>query len=111
MRIGTVERILAREMRLPSITVALLVLAGSCVLSGAPASAAPAVADFYDAPVVDLDSYAPGSIVRREPVPQLDILGSRTERILYRSADPRDRAVAVSGLLVTPTAAWTGPGA
>lgn len=111
MRIGTVERILAREMRLPSITVALLVLAGSCVLSGAPASAAPAVADFYDAPVVDLDSYAPGSIVRREPVPQLDILGSRTERILYRSTDPRDRAVAVSGLLVTPTAAWTGPGA
>lgn len=94
-------------MRLLSVT--FVVLAG-LVLSATPASAAPAGADFYGTPVVDLETYAPGSIVRREPVPQLDVLGSRTERILYRSADPRDRAVAVSGLLITPSRAWDGPG-
>ncbi len=110
MRIGAQGGILAREMKLPSVTFAAFVLAGSLVLSAAPVSAAPAGADFYGAPVADLEAYAPGSIVRREPVPQLDFLGSHTERILYRSADPRDRAVAVSGLLVTPTRAWTGPG-
>ncbi|MGB6072368.1 MAG: acetyl esterase, partial [Rhodococcus sp. (in: high G+C Gram-positive bacteria)] len=97
-------------MRLPSVTFALLVLAVSCVLSPAPVSADPAGVDFYDAPVADLDAYALGAIVRREPVPQLDVLGSHTERILYRSADPRDRVVAASGLLITPTSAWTGPG-
>ncbi len=110
MRISTRGRILGREMRLLSVTFALSVLVGSLVLSAAPVSAAPGSADFYGAPVADLEAYAPGSIVRREPVPQLDLLGSHTERILYRSADPRDRAVAVSGLLITPTRAWTGPG-
>ncbi|OZE77122.1 hypothetical protein CH305_17865 [Rhodococcus sp. 15-649-2-2] len=120
MRISTRGRILGREMRLLSVTFALSVLVGSLVLSAAPVSAAPVSAapvsaapgsaDFYGAPVADLEAYAPGSIVRREPVPQLDLLGSHTERILYRSADPRDRAVAVSGLLVTPTRAWAGPG-
>ncbi|MFI8565359.1 lipase family protein [Rhodococcus sp. NPDC078407] len=97
-------------MRLPSVTFAVFVLAASCALSVVPASAAPGSADFYTAPVADLEAYAPGVIVRREPVPQLDVLGSRTERILYRSADPRDRAVAVSGLLITPALAWRGPG-
>lgn len=112
--------ILAREMRLPLVTFALFVLVGSFVLSAAPVSAAPVSAapdlaasastDFYGAPVADLETYTPGSIVRRETMPQLDVLGSHTERILYRSADPRDRAVAVSGLLITPTSEWNGPG-
>ncbi|OZD61434.1 hypothetical protein CH272_05585 [Rhodococcus sp. 05-340-1] len=102
--------ILARDMRLPFVTFALSVLVGSLALSAAPGSAAPGAADFYSAPVLGLEAYASGSIVRREPVPQLDLLGSHTERILYRSADPRDRAVAVSGLLITPTPAWRGPG-
>ncbi|WP_157226091.1 lipase family protein [Rhodococcus sp. AW25M09] len=97
-------------MKLLSLTCALVVLAVSLVLSPEPVSADPAGTDFYDTPVADLDAYAPGAILRREPVPQLDVLGSHTERILYRSADPRDRAVAVSGLLITPTSAWTGPG-
>ncbi|MEK8070977.1 lipase family protein [Rhodococcoides navarretei] len=97
-------------MRLPSVAFAVFVIVASCALSVAPVSAAPVAADFYGAPVVGLEAYAPGSIVRREPVPQLDVLGSHTERILYRSADPRDRAVAVSGLLVTPIRAWPGPG-
>lgn len=115
MRTRTSDRILARDMRLPFVTLALSVLVGCLVLSAAPASAAPASAapdgaDLYSEPVVGLEAYAPGSILRRESVPQLDVLGSHTERILYRSADPRDRAVAVSGLLVTPTRAWSGPG-
>ena len=110
MRIGAQRRILAREMKLPRVTFASFALAGALVMSAAPVSAAPVAADFYGAPVVGLEAYAPGSIVRREPVPQLDLLGARTERILYRSADPRDRAVAVSGLLVTPTRAWDGAG-
>ncbi|MDI9895664.1 alpha/beta fold hydrolase [Rhodococcus sp. IEGM 1381] len=97
-------------MRLLSVTFALSVFVGSLVLWAAPVSAAPGSADFYGAPVADLEAFEPGAIVRREPVPQLDLLGSHTERILYRSADPRDRAVAVSGLLITPTRAWSGPG-
>ncbi|OZC76263.1 hypothetical protein CH251_09580 [Rhodococcus sp. 06-462-5] len=97
-------------MKLPRVTFASFALAGALVTSAAPVSAAPVAADFYGAPVADLEAYAPGSIVRREPVPQLDVLGSHTERILYRSADPRDRAVAVSGLLVTPIRAWPGLG-
>ncbi|MGV8871838.1 MAG: lipase family protein [Rhodococcus sp. (in: high G+C Gram-positive bacteria)] len=97
-------------MRLSSVTFALVMLAVSCVLSPALVSADTPGPGFYDAPVADLDAYAPGAIVRREPVPQLDVLGSHTERILYRSADPRDRAVAVSGLLITPNTAWNGPG-
>lgn len=110
MRIGAQRRILAREMKLPRVTFASFALAGALVMSAAPVSAAPVAADVYGAPVVGLEAYAPGSIVRRESVPQLDLLGARTERILYRSADPRDRAVAVSGLLVTPTRAWDGAG-
>lgn len=90
--------------------VSLLVLAAVFVLPVAPASASPGSADFYGAPVADLETYALGSIVRREPLPQLDFLGSYSERILYRSADPRDRAVAVSGLSITPNRAWEGPG-
>ncbi|MDV6261983.1 lipase family protein [Rhodococcoides yunnanense] len=97
-------------MRLLSVTFALSVLVGSLVLWAAPVSAAPGSADFYGAPVADIEAFEPGAIVRREPVPQLDVLGSHTERILYRSADPRDRAVAVAGLLITPTRAWSGPG-
>lgn len=115
MRIVTLSRILTREMRLHSVRCAALVLVVSCVLSiapasAAPASAAPATADFYGAPVADLEAFAPGAVVRREAVPHLDFLGSRTERILYRSVDPRDRAVAVSGLLITPDRAWKGRG-
>ncbi len=102
--------ILARDMRLLVVTSAVFVLVVSCVLSAATVSSAPAVTDFYHAPVVDLETFAPGAIVRREPLPQFDVLGSHTERILYRSADPGDRAVAVSGLLITPTRAWAGPG-
>ncbi|KQU44232.1 hypothetical protein ASG84_13025 [Rhodococcus sp. Leaf278] len=110
MRIVTRSRILAREMRFPSVAFAVFVLLASYALSVTPASAAPGSADFYTAPVADLEAFTPGSILRRQPVPQLDVLGSHTERILYRSADPRDRAVAVSGLLITPARAWTGPG-
>lgn len=110
MRIVTRSRILAREMRFPSVTLAMSVLVASCALTVAPASAAPGSADFYTAPVADLEAFVPGDILRREPVRQLDVLGSRTERILYRSADPRERAVAVSGLLITPALAWRGPG-
>lgn len=99
-----------RNMRLLSAAVALFVLTGTVVVSTSPVSAAPTGRDFYTAPVADLETYAPGSIVRREPLPQFDLLGSHGERILYRSADPRDRAVAVSGLLITPNRAWDGPG-
>lgn len=110
MRIGTRGRILVREMRLLSATFALSVLAGSLVLWAAPVAAAPGSTDFLGAPVADLEAFEPGTIVRREHMPELDVLGSHAERILYRSADPRDRAVAVSGLLITPTRAWSGPG-
>lgn len=88
MRIGAQRRILAREMKLPRVTFASFALAGALVMSAAPVSAAPVAADFYGAPVVGLEAYAPGSIVRREPVPQLDLLGARTERILYRGPIP-----------------------
>lgn len=110
MRIGVQGGILAREMRVLIVALALFVLAGSCILSAAPVSSAPDGADFYSDPVPDLEAYEPGTIVRREPLPQFDVLGSHTERILYRSADPRDSAVSVSGLLITPTRAWAGPG-
>lgn len=97
-------------MRLLSAAVALVVLTGAAAVSPAPVAAAPMGSDFYAAPVADLEAYAPGSILRREPVPALDLLGSHAERILYRSADPRDSAVAVSGLLITPRSTWDGPG-
>lgn len=57
-----------------------------------------------------------GTVIRKEsatfyidPLKALKIQG-KAERILYRSTDAKGKAIAVSGTVLTPTAAWKGAG-
>lgn len=57
-----------------------------------------------------------GTVIRKEPATfYLDPLKAlkipgKAERILYRSTDAKGKAIAVSGTVLTPTAAWKGAG-
>ncbi|TDP28410.1 alpha/beta fold hydrolase [Nocardia ignorata] len=85
-----------------------------CGVQTPPANAAPE--DFYNAPA-DLTATAPGDVLRTEPLPLALSIPStdgafpgRATRILYRSNDTHGNPIAVSGLFLDPTTAWTGPG-
>lgn len=83
----------------------------SLTVGTAPASAA----DFYDPPS-PLPAGAPGDIIRHEPTrffldpTKLIAAPATAERIMYRSTDTHGDPVAVTGTVLTPTAAWTGQG-
>ncbi len=59
---------------------------------------------FYATPP-DVAAAAPGAVLRREPLPSLQIAGARTYRLLYRT-ERTDGSAAVSGAIaIVPTAA------
>ncbi|UGT57032.1 lipase family protein [Nocardia asteroides] len=82
----------------------------------AGADPVPAVPGFYQRPE-PLPAGAPGDIVRSEPValtlslpaPGGPLPGTAT-RIMFHTTDARHEPTVASGLLLHPTAAWTGPG-
>lgn len=97
----------------------VLVLAAVLALSAgvgtaAPATAAGASADFYDAPA-DL-SGAPGDIVRSEPsaffLDPLRLLRApaAAHRVMYQSSDRNGTPIAVTATVLTPNKAWLGHG-
>lgn len=70
--------------------------------------------DFYSAPA-DL-SGSPGDIIRSEPSSffldplQLIPAPATAQRVMYQSSDRNGTPIAVTGTVLTPTRAWTGPG-
>ncbi|HET6502521.1 MAG TPA: lipase family protein [Amycolatopsis sp.] len=80
------------------------------------AGAVPAAASgFYDPPS-GLAGERAGDVIRHEPaeffLDPAKVLRApaKAERIMYRSTDTHGAPVAVTGTVLTPTAAWRGPG-
>jgi pimeloyl-ACP methyl ester carboxylesterase len=64
---------------------------------------------FYATPA-DVAAIAPGAVIRREPLPSLQISGAQTYRLLYRT-ERGDGSAAVSGAIaIVPTAPPPGAG-
>ena len=79
----------------------------------AEATTAEATSDFYRAPS-PLPAGRPGEVIRSRAV-TLDLgVGTPSHRawtVMYHSRDTHGADIAVTGTVVRPTAAWTGPGA
>lgn len=80
------------------------------------AVAAPAgAASFYDPPS-PLPTGSNGDVIRHEPAQffldpaKLIPAPASAQRIMYRSTDEHGAPIAVTGTVLTPIAAWTGPG-
>jgi pimeloyl-ACP methyl ester carboxylesterase len=88
---------------------AVVALTASVATVVAPASADPS---FYTPPA-QLPAGSNGDIIRHEPMQAFIGLGGLTakaQRIMYVSRDGRNRRIAVTGAVLTPTLPWTGPG-
>jgi hypothetical protein len=83
-----------------------------CALAGAGSASAaltgPAGNAFYTPPS-PLPSGSPGDVIWARTAPSIDA-GSTAYKILYRSTDVAGNAIAVSGTILVPNAAWTGGG-
>ncbi|MFC7617266.1 lipase family protein [Actinokineospora soli] len=62
--------------------------------------------DVYTAPV-PLPAGQPGDVIKSAPA---SFNGATATKVQYLTRDAKDQAVAVSGLVLVPTAPWTGPG-
>lgn len=106
-------------MRRSLLIVVPLVLAGTAVplgpvvASASPATAAPAAAgDFYRAPS-PLPKGAPGALIRSRPATISLGTGAPAVKawtVMYHSRTTNGVDDAVTGTVITPTAAWTGKG-
>ncbi|MEO8667177.1 MAG: alpha/beta fold hydrolase [Bauldia sp.] len=73
-------------------------------LAGLPALADPMPGPFYEASPAELKG-PPGSIIRVEALPDSPVWYTKNYKILYRSTGLDGQPIAVSGLMVVPTAA------
>ncbi|GAB2690344.1 lipase family protein [Thalassiella azotivora] len=79
------------------------------------AQTAPAVDEDFYAPPAALTG-APGDVVRSEPMPfyvdplRLVRADATAHRVMYVSTDRTGERIAVTGTVLTPNRAWTGPG-
>jgi pimeloyl-ACP methyl ester carboxylesterase len=76
-----------------------------------PGSAA-AVSSFYTPPST-LPSGRDGDVIRSEAAPVQLALGGlllKAQRIMYLSRDARGQRIAVTGIVLTPSLPWAGPG-
>ncbi|MFD0684351.1 lipase family protein [Actinomadura fibrosa] len=83
----------------------------------APHAAAPPAEDPFYTPPSPLPAGSPGDVIRsREAVFTVDPFskapygGVKSWQVLYRSESVKGAPIAVSGTVLVPTAAWTGPG-
>ncbi|UGT44667.1 lipase family protein [Nocardia yamanashiensis] len=91
-------------------SLSILALCCAALTTLAPAHAEPVAAtDFYNPPS-PLPTGNPGDVIRAEPAEVAVPFPARATRVLYRSIDPAGAAVAVSGIVFDPVAAWSGPG-
>ncbi|WP_067817042.1 lipase family protein [Nocardia inohanensis] len=99
--------------RVQRLTATTLLVAGAVLGSVHTANAAP---DFY-LPPNPLPGSVNGDLIRSEPFSPAEFsrlalllpINSAT-RIMYRSSDAQEAPVAVTGTVLTSSAAWTGPG-
>ena len=89
-------------------------LAGAAAIAVLPAASAGAAATDFYAPPSPLPSAAPGTLIRSKPLtlggPGTVAPSNNAWLVLYHSRDAQGRDIAVSGTVITPTAAWTGSG-
>ncbi|SDD70846.1 lipase family protein [Actinokineospora iranica] len=101
----------ANRIRL-GLAAALLSLAAAAVVAVPAATAQEG--DFYTPP--DTLPAANGAVIRSEPAEffidpaRLVRADGTVNRIMYKSTDRTGAAIAVTGTVITPTKAWTGPG-
>ncbi len=106
-----------RVVRLMILTYCVTLLFGACTgtalaTPGPPFSCHGALdASFYNPPA-DVPSVVPGTVVSCRPVVlgfASNPPGNHAWQILYESQDLNGSPMTVSGTLIVPTAAWTGP--
>jgi hypothetical protein len=74
--------------------------------------------DAFYTPPAPLPAGSPGDVIRSrssvftlDPIGHAPVAGVTAKQVLYRSTNALGGAIAVSGTVLVPTAAWTGPGA
>jgi hypothetical protein len=93
-----------------------LVGLGALAVSFTACQVTPDKDTFYTAP--SPGPGVPGSIIRSrpsvftmDPITNSPVAGVTSWQVVYRSENAANAAIAVSGTVLVPTAAWTGPGA
>ncbi|NGN65202.1 lipase [Streptomyces sp. A7024] len=84
----------------------ILAVAGvlTALLTGLPQAGA--AEDFYTPPAT-LPAGRHGDIIKTEPS---QYANAKSTRIMYLSRDAKDKAIPVTGSVIVPNKAWTGPG-
>jgi len=94
-------------------TVTTMLSALVPVVGPASAEPFPVASDSFYSPPNPLPTHANGDLIRSESVPLLAGLVSlpvTATRIMYQSTDTAERPVATTGMVLTPSASWPGPG-
>lgn len=77
---------------------------------GAPAASAQAAQDIYTPPS-PLPAGEDGDVIKSAPFSYVANWSTATaNRIMYLSRDVNDQPMAVTGTVIVPSTAWTGPG-
>lgn len=112
----TVRRVL-RTVAASCVGLAMAATALQGTAAAAPQDTSPPAEDPFYTPPAPLPAGAPGDIIRSRPaVFSMDPIGRspyegvKSWQVLYRSETVQGAPTAVSGMVLVPTKAWTGPG-
>lgn len=112
----TVRRVL-RTVAASCVGLAMAATALQGTAAAAPQDSRPPAEDPFYTPPAPLPAGAPGDVIRSRPaVFSMDPIGHSpyegvtSWQVLYRSETVQGAPTAVSGMVLVPTKAWTGPG-
>ncbi|TMR24368.1 lipase family protein [Actinomadura geliboluensis] len=112
----TVRRVL-RTVAASCVALAMAATALQGTAAAAPQDSSPPAEDPFYTPPAPLPAGAPGDVIRSRPaVFSMDPIGRSpyegvtSWQVLYRSETVQGAPTAVSGMVLVPTKAWTGPG-
>ena len=112
----TVRRVL-RTVAASCVGLAMAATALQGTAAAAPQDTSPPAEDPIYTPPAPLPAGAPGDVIRSRPaVFSMDPIGRspyegvKSWQVLYRSETVQGAPTAVSGMVLVPTKAWTGPG-
>ncbi|MGW5410819.1 lipase family protein [Actinomadura geliboluensis] len=112
----TVRRVL-RTVAASCVGLAMAATALQGTAAAAPQDTSPPAEDPFYTPPAPLPAGAPGDVIRSRPaVFSMDPIGHspyegvKSWQVLYRSETVQGAPTAVSGMVLVPTKAWTGPG-
>lgn len=112
----TVRRVL-RTVAASCVGLAMAATALQGTAAAAPQDTSPPAEDPFYTPPAPLPAGAPGDVIRSRPaVFSMDPIGRSpyegvtSWQVLYRSETVQGAPTAVSGMVLVPTKAWTGPG-